>query len=1237
MNKLILTAVAVVVGETLFASPIVWKGGADMSWNTAANWEPETVPNGSGVEVDLSAASGTITFSSAVTVGSLAYAPTSAKTLTVSGTELKMTFAGGSTPTVTVGPSGTLVTKCYHGGTQGLIKLGAGAFNPPANTKANNFSGVFEIREGSSAPAKVNADGHFSGGIKVMTGASFVLDGTDMYVSAQTFEMAGGLMTMNGGDYVGQMTFSNGGALNNGWKQLYLDNGAAIKTTGTGLAGRMTNTNLRVNGVFSAPTTNPLHIQPFDIGAGTTLLFGGYIYEGLAQGTGDFYMLDFRGACDPAKGAARKLLYGGMTKKGGGDLVLYGDYRSTLTKATTIEAGRLVLSNNYKICLSPVSATNAASLVFAPGQASSRVGALELRDGTLDLGGNTVDVGGADGSANLSAKVANGSIRKISHTRQTVAGLSQSAVEVYGGSLNLGIPAPVVRYDFDDAAAPLNDSGALGKHLAWSSADAGTWHSEGGVRGGCVEFTKPGTWGRTGDDKDPSSWIFTYGGGWLEATTCEGLPKGDTPIAIAAWIKPNATVTGKQALAGWGRWGAELNAAGTGNTGGFRAMGFCVSKENGLNNVLFARPWSGDWKSPSVPNLDDGNWHHVVYVYDPVYHVDRYYADGVLFLESTALSTTAFAIDTTRKFTVGGGQLYAGTFMGKIDELMVFDRVLGPEQVKLLAASANTTTRTAALADNATVKVARDASLGFGAAAPQTLSSLTGDGALTLNDTTVTLNAASDANAATVTGSGTLVKRGAGTLTLDRATATGGRLDVKEGGVTLKGGAVSSSLRSHLKGWWNFNDPANPLADASGNGLDLITPTNAYDSSSKVWHEGWNWRNHFEKMGGAAYFGNDNKQTLVCTNVDAMTKALPRGNASFTIALWLNPDTDVAGNGTFFTYYHATYGNEVGKWNMFRFNSGKRYLHHVFYNNSDCSSTVPLDDSFCSGDEFSGWHHVAFTYDKDEKVQRFYLDGVQLGSDVALKDAPNMQTEMLCIGGSMNHHQNDGAPFKGYLDDVMIFDKVLTADEIKAVKGGIFDEPVGGAAVETAAGTTLDVTAGTVGLGSVNGAGAVSVSADSTLVLASGDSAVSGTLSGTGAIQVKGTASLLLPDASSFGGSVSVGEGAALRCTPGVSATLADLALAEGAAFKVDFGESAEACWKKTGALELPQSATVTFPDGYHGESVSVVLLEADVLTGDTSGWTIEKPKSSLIASVEKVGNQVVLKMTRPGMLILVR
>lgn len=1235
MRKRIIVWAAVAVGGALWAEPIVWVGGTDMSWNTAANWNPATVPNASGAEVDLSAASGTITLGSAVTVGSIDFSPTSAKTLTLSGSGKKMTFAGGSTPTVTVKTGSTLVTSCYHGGTQGLVKLGGGAFNPLANSSGNNFSGVFEVREGSSTPVKIDGNGRFSGGIKVATGATFTLASADMYASAQTFEMAGGTFTMNAGDYVGAITLNNNGKLDGKWNQLYLDNGAEIKATGTGNAGLLDKTTLRVNGVFSAPTAAVSnHIQPFDVAAGASLSFYGYIYEGLHQNSADYYMLDYRNNCSPARGADRWRCYGGMTKKGAGDLYLIGssNERSTLTLDTKIEAGRIILTNNFKICLSKVVAKSADALVIAPNQSSPRVGALELHEGTLDLNGTTLDVGGADGAAVASAKVSNGSIRKISHTHQTVAGLSQSALDVYGGELDLGIPAPVVRYDFDDASAPLNDSGALGKHLSWSSADAGVWHSDGGVRGGCVEMTKVGSWGRTGDANVPSSWVFTYGGGWLEAETCAGLPTGGKkPISIVVWVKPNGTVNGKQSLVGWGRWGAELNDAGTGQAGGYKAMGFCVSKENGQSNALFARPWSGDWKSPSVPNLDDGNWHHVVYVYDPVYHVDRYYVDGELFLEATNLSQTEFNIDTTRRFTVGGGQLYAGTFMGKMDELMIFDQVLGADQVRLLASSANTASRTAGLAANASVRIGRGASLGF-AAAPQTLSSLTGDGKVVLNDAEVTLDNASAASAATVTGSGTFTKRGSGTLTLDGATATGGRIALEQGAIVAKGASVSADLKSHLKGWWNFDDPANRLKDSSGHGLDLMENTRVDNGTV---HEAWNWRNHFEKMSGAAWFNGNDAGTLICTDAAALTAALPRGNASFTIALWVKPDSTCSSRGTFFTYYHATAGDEGGHWNMFRFNNTTpTKLHHVFYG-GDGTPTADLPTGFFSGDEFGGWHHLVFSYDKDTKVNRFYVDGVQLGNDVVTSSNPNMQTEVLCIGGSKGNRGGD--PFKGYLDDVMIFDKVLSADEVKSIMSGFADEPAGGAAVTAASGTTLSVARGTVGLGSVNGAGAVSVATNATLVLAAGDSALSGALSGEGAIRMKGGASLQVANGTSYAGAVSVATNAALCCVPGVSASVGSLALAEGASFKVTHGESTDACWSAP-TIALPAAATVDLNGAVVGNHSSVVLLEATTtLSGDTAGWTIENSPEKMTVSVRRRGNKVVLTVAQSGTMLLVR
>ena len=101
-------ALLVACALSAFAAPIAWKGASGGAWNNTANWEGGVVPNGSGVEVDFSTASGTysVNVDVAVTVGKITVNGATATTLTLSGS--KITFTGSSTPEVLVGSGHTL-------------------------------------------------------------------------------------------------------------------------------------------------------------------------------------------------------------------------------------------------------------------------------------------------------------------------------------------------------------------------------------------------------------------------------------------------------------------------------------------------------------------------------------------------------------------------------------------------------------------------------------------------------------------------------------------------------------------------------------------------------------------------------------------------------------------------------------------------------------------------------------------------------------------------------------------------------------------------------------------------------------------------------------------------------------------------------------------------------------------------------------------------------------------------
>lgn len=76
------------------------------------------------------------------------------------------------------------------------------------------------------------------------------------------------------------------------------------------------------------------------------------------------------------------------------------------------------------------------------------------------------------------------------------------------------------------------------------------------------------------------------------------------------------------------------------------------------------------------------------------------------------------------------------------------------------------------------------------------------------------------------------------------------------------------------------------------------------------------------------------------------------------------------------------------------------------------------------------WRHVAATFDDNANQVVIYLDGVAILTQVAIL-TPAANSESLTIGSSP-----DGEYFKGRLDDVRIYKRVLSASDVSTLYGG---------------------------------------------------------------------------------------------------------------------------------------------------------------------------------------------------------
>ncbi|NQU23754.1 MAG: hypothetical protein HQ567_20925, partial [Candidatus Nealsonbacteria bacterium] len=139
------------------------------------------------------------------------------------------------------------------------------------------------------------------------------------------------------------------------------------------------------------------------------------------------------------------------------------------------------------------------------------------------------------------------------------------------------------------------------------------------------------------------------------------LVTGNDPYATVAWIKP--TSTGGRGIVGWGNYGTtrEVNA-------------LRLNGDNGFNHYWWSADLGGDAGTVGV-DLDDGQWHQVVAMYDGA-QVRSLYLDGTQIGTGDPGDNNA----TDANFRIGSTN-NGEWFDGLIDGVILFDRVLTEEEV----------------------------------------------------------------------------------------------------------------------------------------------------------------------------------------------------------------------------------------------------------------------------------------------------------------------------------------------------------------------------------------------------------------------------------------------------------------------------------------------------------------------------------------------------------------------------
>lgn len=186
------------------------------------------------------------------------------------------------------------------------------------------------------------------------------------------------------------------------------------------------------------------------------------------------------------------------------------------------------------------------------------------------------------------------------------------------------------------------------------------------------------------------------------------------------------------------------------------------------------------------------------------------------------------------------------------------------------------------------------------------------------------------------------------------------------------------------------------------------------------------------RRGGCIYF--DGASSL---EIDPFPSDVPVGGAPMTAAAWIKPAGDCGGTGGWLSYGDWALGRGCSL-RLDGFNG-----IHWYANNNDVTARN-MGTSLADG----AWHYVAATF--DGTTRKIYCDGAEVASSAQTLD---VLPTLFMLGKTMHD-----AYFTGWVDDVLIVDRALAADEVRALY------EAGGVPLEAAPEREVAVSAGTLAL-----------------------------------------------------------------------------------------------------------------------------------------------------------------------------
>ncbi len=215
-------------------------------------------------------------------------------------------------------------------------------------------------------------------------------------------------------------------------------------------------------------------------------------------------------------------------------------------------------------------------------------------------------------------------------------------------------------------------------------------------------------------------------------------------------------------------------------------------------------------------------------------------------------------------------------------------------------------------------------------------------------------------------------------------------------GVVLMPG-LSRATTSPI-GLWHFDETSgSTAADSSGNGR-TITLSGTYTHSSGHLNNG-------TTFNGSTGYGSVNWSILT-------------GSAARSVSLWFK--TSTTSNATFVSWG----GSADGTLSKVGIQSGQIGFFGSANNLSTSCSTAVTTGNYANGQ----WHHLAVSFNQLLVTTELYIDGVRI---IARSNSPNTSSSQLFVGRSVN----GGDFLNGSLDEVAIYDRNISAQEVATISG----------------------------------------------------------------------------------------------------------------------------------------------------------------------------------------------------------